>query len=341
MNVPSVKGTLQRELSPPLNKRQRELGAFYTVGNPFVFDAFGAWFRQIPELAKFAEPFCGSGQILSLLEDAGYAVNFSQFDIDSNLSGVEHRDSLAEFPTGFDVVITNPPYLSVNFAKRKGLDLKFDDFLGFSSLYQVAISLALNNANYVAMIIPESFITSGLFQEKLQSVISLPFKMFDDTDMPTCLALWGPDQTESFSIFRQNQYLGSSANLLIKRSQTACASRIRFNVPDGNVGLRAIDNSTTNSIRFCSASEIPLGKVKNTARLLTRLHVESLESAVELIGAANILIDEWRAETKDVTLTAFKGTRKDGVFRRRLDFATARAILSEALCSVEGHAHKD
>lgn len=339
MNALAVAEISQAGLGSNQNTRQRELGAFYTVGNPFVFDAFRVWFRQIPELAKFAEPFCGSGQIVSLLEQAGYPLDFSQFDIDRSIKGVEYRNSLANFPEGFDAVITNPPYLSVNFAKRKGLDLKFEDFLGFSSLYQVAISLALEKAKYVAMIIPESFITSGLFQEKLQTVISLPFKMFDDTDMPTCLALWGPNQTESFAIYRQNEYLGSSSNLLVKRSQTACASRIRFNVPSGNVGFRAIDNSATNSIRFCAASEIPLMKVKNTARLLTRLQVDSLESVNELIEAANSLIDQWRAETKDVTLTAFKGIRKDGVFRRRLDFATARAILSEALCSIEGHAH--
>jgi hypothetical protein len=45
-----------------------------------------------------------------------------------------------------------------------------------------------------------------------------------------------------------------------------------------------------------------------------------------------------RADTHDVVLTPFKGIRKDGAFRRRLDFRIARAILSQALA---GHCHRN
>lgn len=320
-------------------ERQRELGAFYTHGNPFVFEKFHSWFSQIESDATFAEPFCGSGQIIALLAKAGFHREFSSFDIDDRIPAVEHRNSLKNFPSGFDVVITNPPYLSINFAKRKGVDLSLQEFAGYSSLYQVAIELSLKESRFVAMIIPESFITSGLFHERLQAVISLPFKMFQDTDMPTCLALWGPNSTDSFQIFRQNVLLGKSSDLLVGLRGSPCGSRIHFNRPDGNLGLRAIDNSFEASIRFCAPEEIPVSKVKTTARLLTRIQVDELRNPSRLISLANDRLNQWRVASSDVNLTAFKGLRKDGVFRRRLDFASARALLSEAICLLEKHDH--
>ena len=59
----------------------------------------------------------------------------------------------------------------------------------------------------------------------------------------------------------------------------------------------------------------------------------------KFIAEANTILNKLREDTEDVLLTAFKGTRNDGRFRRRLDFANARRILSHALCLVEGHSH--
>lgn len=189
------------------------------------------------------------------------------------------------------------------------------------------------------MIIPESFVTSGLFTERLQSVISLPFAMFNDTDMPTCLALWGQKSTDDFELWRGPELLGSASNLTALPKATECKSRILFNSLDGNIGLRAIDNSFEPSISFCLPGEIPIEKVKHSARLLTRIRVEGLAEPNELIEIANRKITEWREATQDVCLTAFKGLRKDGRFRRRLDYANARALLSQAICELENHHH--
>lgn len=319
---------------------QRELGAFYTQGNPFVFEAFKTWFDQINLRKPILEPFAGTRQIAVLMAQAGFSADWKFYDIDPSLDQVETRDSISDFPKGFETVITNPPYLSFHFAQRKGLKVEKPSFLGYQSLYQTSIELALAECDYVAMIIPESFITSGLFTERLQSVISLPFEMFSDTDMPTCLALWGPEETSDFQVWRQSEFLGNFQELVGVLRSTPCAGRIRFNEPSGNLGFRAIDDSVSPSIYFCDPEEIPIEKVKVSARLLTRVQVNGVDDLPGLMSEVNSLISDWRIQTQDVALTAFKGMRKDGVFRRRLDYANARSLLSQAICRFEGHQHE-
>ena len=189
------------------------------------------------------------------------------------------------------------------------------------------------------MIIPESFITAGLFTERLQAVISLPFTMFEDTDMPTCLALWGASTSSDFEIWRGDHLLGLASELIAPPVPTECKNRIHFNIPSGNLGLRAIDNSAFESIWFCDPELIPIERVKHSARLLTRIRVDDMPNVDELIELTNQKISDWRNNTQDVCLTAFKGLRKDGRFRRRLDYANARALLSQALCQIESHRH--
>ncbi len=318
-------------------EEKREIGSFYTQGNPFIYKSFRNWVTRIDTQRVILEPFAGEGHICELISRSGHELSWDLFDVDTSLRNVKHRDCLADFPTGYQACITNPPYLSLHFAKRKGISVDLREFNGLQSLYQVAIDRALKNCDFVAMIIPESFITSGLFRERLESVTSLPEPMFSDTEMPVCLALWGPDAVPETEIWRKDEFLGSVASLLDIKEPTACSRRITFNRLDGSVGLRAIDNSREPSIAFCLASDIPNQHVKPSARLLTRIHVDQLEYPEEVIEEANRRLNIWRKSTQDLQLTAFKGMRKDGNFRRRLDYANARRFLSEAICRVEGH----
>lgn len=323
---------------------KRELGSYYTKGNPFVFEAFKNWAESANlygiDSVRVLEPFAGSGDICRLTNEAGfYNLDFDKFDIDKKLVDVTHNDSIANFPRGYGVVITNPPYLAQNNVKRHGFKVDVGGFGGYQNLYQSALSLALKNCDYVAMIIPESFITSGLFTERLQSVISLPFKMFDDTEVPTCLALFGKTVSADFEIWSGDTFLGSQSELAGKLSETACSSRIRFNVASGNVGLKAIDNTGEPSIRFCLTNEIDSSKVRVSARHSTIIQVAGLEDVGRFIEVSNRLLNEWRQKTCDVELTAFMGVRKDGKFRRRLDFKNARKIASLALCEIENCKH--
>lgn len=322
------------------SKKKRTLGSFYTQGNPFLLDPFIKWAETLPTQTKFLEPFAGNGQIPKLLTEAGFDLSWDSYDIDPEIKGVISQDTLSSFPQGYACTITNPPYLSYHFAKRKGINLPKEYFLGYPSLYLRAIKEALDNCDFVAMIIPESFITSGYFRERLTSFISLPFQMFNDTEMPTCLALWNPISTgEEFEVWRENIFIGNYAQLSKSFSEKPCVGRIHFNVLEGQIGLKAIDNTVGPSIAFCDPSEIDANKIKISARLVSRIYIDNLTSSQELIDLANRRLEIWRQSTQDVLLTAFKGIRKDGQFRRRLDFANARLILADSLCGLEGHNH--
>lgn len=321
--------------------RKRALGSYYTQGNCFGLTPFNEWLSKTPDGAIILEPFAGNKQIATLMAEAGHSRDWSFYDVDSTVSNVIHQDTLKRFPKGHQVVITNPPYLSYHFAKRKGLLVQKDDFHGYPSLYLVAVEQALAHAQWVAMIIPESFLTTRLFRGRLESIISLPADMFADTEMPTCLALWGPTESADFTVWRQNERIGLFNTLSVGLTSTPCAGRIVFNDKQGQVGLKAIDGTMSNSILFCSPDQIPEEKVKATARLVSRVVIPPLEHSTveEVIVEANNILEAWRSETQDVLLTAFKGVRKDGRFRRRLDFANARAILSQAICQAERHQH--
>ena len=54
-----------------------------------------------------------------------------------------------------------------------------------------------------------------------------------------------------------------------------------------------------------------------------------------MASAANQLLETYRTQTHDVLMTSFKGLRQDGKYRRRLDYATARALLDLALFQIE------
>lgn len=119
---------------------------------------------------------------------------------------------------------------------------------------------------------------------------------------------------------------------------TRVSSRLRFNDPAGQVGLWTADDTRGPSIRFGDAALIPTRVVGPQARFRTRVSVAGLAPTlvVPLLAEANRRLTQMRARSADVGLTAFLGLRADGQFRRRLDYATAGALLTDALQQVEG-----
>lgn len=96
--------------------------------------------------------------------------------------------------------------------------------------------------------------------------------------------------------------------------------------PRGNVGLIALDNTRTASIRFCEVRELAGYRVKKTGRHITRITVRGPIR----IEAWNGYLGEFRERTRDVLMTGYKGIRKDGMYRRRLDWRLARGIVHHA-----------
>ncbi len=309
-----------------MNKKAN--GQFFTTSNPFNHGLFLDWFESIPEKSKetILEPFAGSGNITKMIGDIGFNSGWRCFDIQPEDRNIEKRDTIKHYPKGFDVAITNPPYLARNSATRSGLPYpitKYDD------LYKECLNVMLRNNEYVAAIIPESFITSDLFQDRLFGVISLTYKMFDDTDCPVCLALFNSKDSDDFVIYSNNNKIGHYHKIRENMLNPKIALDLSFNNPDGQIGLYGVDNTYGDSIKFVLGSDIDPSSVKPTSRAVTRIGINDNNNIDYrmLVNQANDNLSSFRDATQDLFLTAFKGLRKDNKYRRRLDYKNARSIL--------------
>lgn len=325
---------------------KRAFGQFFTQTNPFDIDPFRDWAQSIPNFAQeeFLEPFAGANNIVAMIQDLGYSNPWKCYDIEPvndparNRSGVrvEQLDTLANFPATHRVAITNPPYLAKNSASRNKLPYP-KGAEPFEDLYQFALDETLKNVPYVAAIIPESFITQGLFHDRLMSAVSLPVVMFADTECPVCLALFVPASAKAdanFDIYSESTKLGDYASLA-GIFMPAPQARIpwKSNVPAGSLGLISVDSTKGRTIKFCPGSDIASEKIKISSRAFTRFSGLPEDIAlVDLIEEANAILDARRDATHDVCMTSFKGLREDGGYRRRLSFEQAKNILD---CAVE------
>ncbi len=111
-----------------LCETKRTRGCYYTAGetNPFALKAFRKWAQLagLPQ-SRLLEPFAGQADILQKLEAVGLLGDQCAFDIAPAAKGggkkVQQRDTLENFPQGFKVCVTNPPWLARNSASLRGL----------------------------------------------------------------------------------------------------------------------------------------------------------------------------------------------------------------------------
>ncbi len=308
---------------------KRTKGQFYTLGNPFSLGPFLEWSNNIDLPSKrILEPFAGSNNIIKILQENKLCEQFSSYDIAPADKSVENKDTIRSFPKGFDVCVTNPPWLARNSATRRRLpypDTRHDD------LYKHCLELCLINCKYVAALVPASFFQSGLFRERLSSYILLHDKgMFNDTDNPVCLALFNEQINSQTKIYYDNKFVGYLQDLENMIPAPIQNRRVRFNDPEGQLGFISFDNVRESSIRFCEIDEIQKYPVKVSSRFFTRIGGQFGEIPI-LVEKLNRRLEEFRRQTHDLFLTPFKGVRKDGHYRRRMDFRLARCFINEAL----------
>jgi hypothetical protein len=325
-----------------MDVNKKAIGQFFTVNNPFNHSLFSDWINTIDNFKDeiILEPFAGINSIVSMIHNIGIVNDWDCFDIDINCAiatkdnkyPVKTLDTLSNFPNSYNVAITNPPYLAKNSASRSGIsfpDTKFND------LYQISLNQMLNNCKYVAAIIPESFLTQDIFHNRIYGIISLTMKMFNDTTCPVCLALFIPENKKNdindFIIYSGNKNIGKYINIkkLIKNVNSSL--KVFFNIPNGEIGLFAIDNTNHNSIQFVRGEIIDSSSIKHSSRSITRIHISDTNIDIDnIIYKCNIILKKEREATNDIFFTSFKGLRKDNRYRRRLDFKTAKRILKMA-----------
>ncbi len=305
--------------------RKRAQGQFYTRGNPFKFDPFRRWAKtaRLPH-ARVLEPFAGANHIISALREIGACDDFASYDLTPAHEAVKKRNTIANFPKGYDVCVTNPPWLARNSATRRGLefpDSRHDD------LYKHCLELCLNHCEHVAILVPASFLHAGLFRSRLRSYVLLHDAMFSDTENPACLALFDNQRSRDVSVYYDNRYMGAldvmRKSLPVEKNDNA----LRFNDPRGSLGFISFDNTKEPSIRFCEAKEIEDYPVKVSSRFITRIS-GNFRNVPALVEKLNHHIKLFRRSTADVFLTPFKGMRDDGFYRRRMSFDLARKFIN-------------
>ena len=246
-----------------------KLGQFYTDGNPFILKPFLNWANKIHiEKQCVLEPFAGSNNLITTLRGMDLCKYFKSYDIAPQNKEVEYRDSISNFPQNYKVCITNPPWLAKNSAKRKNIPFitdKYDD------LYKFCLELCLKNCDYVAILVPATFLQSKLFRNRLHTYILLHNTLFIDTENPVCLCLFNKEETKDTLIYYDNKYIGQ-LNVLIKEiPETKKQRDIVFNDPAGTLGFISFDNTKEPSIRFCNAKDITHYDIKHSSRFITKI----------------------------------------------------------------------
>lgn len=346
-------------------QQKRAAGRYLTEGDPFGYDAVSEWVATIVGATagrpvSACEPYAGKNFLPSAfmsrfapvfkdgIEWVGYDLVPCP-DEENLLPGcpISQADTLLSIPSCHDVIVTNPPYLARNSARRRHLPFPFDHAgVGIDSpadLYQIALDSCLASASWCSMLIPESFITSRYDKSRLMSVISLPGDLFLDTECPVCLALFGPDPSGDYEIYANDGHLlGKATDVrraydeILERGFEASphGRNLTFNDPGGAIGLRGVDSSLGTLAHFVDGEKIDPSSVKQTSRSVTRIGVTDWngKDVADVIEGANRLLGEWREATGDVFMTAFKGVNKQThAYRRRLSFREAEAIVNAVI----------
>jgi hypothetical protein len=286
------------------------LGQFYTTSDPFLgSDAFSLWNNLRPKDTKVLEPFAGSGLLYSYLNE-----DWVGYDIDPKLNTVIQQNTIQNFPIGFDVCITNPPYLAKTTISRQ----KLNTTVKYQDLYLDCVKLMLDNCKYVAAIIPSTFYNTKLFRNRLIAWDKLDREIFSDTDVPVGVAYFAP-KAESLKIYVNGKEIKAHPPQNAK-------SNISFNIENGNYVLCAIDTTKGRNIHIHNdINNFDRKKyLKHTSRNYSLFY-----SPKELdIDKVNSFIQMWRDETNDFYLTSFKSTMKTGIYRKRINFNILKWIIS-------------
>ena len=305
------------------NKRSK--GQYFTKGNPFNLPHFKRWARDIKLLHQnILEPFAGANDIITNLQSLNLCHQFRSYDITPSHKSVQKRNTIKRFPKNFSVCVTNPPWLARNSATRRSLPYPHTSY---DDLYKHCLSLCLENCDSVGAIIPASYLQSGLFRERLSSYTLLHKVLFTDTENPVCMALFNKTKTPITNLYYDEKFLGTLDQLEKTKPLPKSDKGTRFNDPKGQLGFISFDNTKKPSIRFCEVEEIQNHPIKISSRFITRISGD-FGKVSKLIPKLNKKINCFRKDSQDIFLTPFKGMRKDGQYRRRMEFSLARDFIN-------------
>lgn len=284
------------------------------------------------------DPFAGSGHLLKVVQELGISET-KGLDIDEEM-GWETNDSLLNVPVLKNaIIVTNPPYLSNYSAKRRHiLDSvkKYFENTKYDDLYLIALSRMIHAQDYVVAIVPETFINSSFPKERLFSINILEENPFAETETPVCVVCFDsvPKSPLEVRVYKNGHFKSTLGDLEARRLHPGHDVEIRFNSPNGKIGLRAVDTTyPERRISFMRKEELDydLKSIKTSSRIITVIEMNVGEEKLSnFIETCNLMLEKYREATDDLLLSPFKGNMKNGVRRRRLDYETCRAIMEMA-----------
>ena len=341
-----MKVSIERGLFRRIDVERVSGGVHYTEDACWLLDPVAAFIDRIISegRARIAvDPFAGDGHMLAAVDERFRFEALTGFDIANGKW--RSNDSLLGIDLPPDaLVVTNPPYLAKSSAKRKGvlsLVAKYFESGQYDDLYLVALDRILRAGVPAVVIVPETFVSSGLFRDALDRVVVLEKdNPFPSTETPVCVACFDPARTGAGAdYFVDARFVGRLEQLEAAARIDAPERdrrRIRFNVPDGGIALKAVDGTAPEDrIRFLrgDAFGYSAAMIKGSSRLMTRVSVRGLDAArVDgFVRDCNALLARIRRRSGDAVLSPFKGNNRAAVRRRRLDYALARSIMAAAL----------
>ena len=325
-------------ITDPELRHKKTLGQFFTEGSCWLRPQVVAFIRAT-KCKKAYDPFAGTGCLFDPVQQAVPEIEKCiGLDIDRNL-GWPINDSLVKIPHEENaVIVTNPPYISNYSAARKkiGTDLKkYFDSTDYDDVYLLALDKMLEAQKNVVAIIPETFINSPYRQKHLlKSITILEYNPFLDTDTPVVVVCFDSIEKpySEIQIYKDSEFVCTLDDVERCRMVPDNSVKLKFNDPDGWLGVRCVDTTDPNNmLHFDFKENIDYNwekGIKVSSRLLTLISMDVPEKKRQaFIDECNSILDEVRTRSHDIILSPFKGNMKNGVRRRRLDFMTCRAII--------------
>lgn len=316
--------------------KKQTLGQFFTR-NDFWLKKHILEFIKLTGAKIAYDPFAGDGDLLNVAKKIGFKKMIG-LDIDGSLNW-QINDSLINIPKiKNSIIITNPPYLTNYSAKRKGIHdnvSKYFESCEYDDIYKLAIEKSMLN-DFGIMIVPETFINSSFPKNRLTSITIIEDQLFTDTENPICVICFDNKNKhyDEIKIYKNDIFLGNLGYFEKMRRFPEKNIYIKFNVQAGQIALRAVDTTDPRKpISFMRPEEMDynIEDIKQSSRLITMIEVKTQNGNIDkIIKTSNDLLFDFRKKTHDVLLSPFKGNKKNGERRRRLDYLTARAILENA-----------
>ena len=345
-------------------RSKRNLGQYFTRDAVWLRPHIVAHLRSLQgRYSTCLDPFAGDGHLLNVAASLGFDV--VGHDVDAAICAAngwgKPNDSILHVPRHADAfVLTNPPYLAKNSAKRMNapaqsyfrpgavLALTNKHTSTLDDLFKLAIEQTLAHYDDSVWIVPESVVQDvehlPHWMARLHSLTVLEENPFTDTEHPICVLVFSASKP-SGEVWKNDDLLGSYQGIWRRHNEARTSPRdatpMKFNSPRGRLGYRAVDGTKADGsmrVRFCLGDELGYDRqrIKVSSRHLTYIDVDlEGDELVAVIEEANRQIEAYRAATHDIFLTAFMGNTKAGVRRRRMDYHLARRMFNAAYLAVK------